>query len=140
MAVRHTAVKDRSAAAKAQSDGVEQKVVALAEQLGGFVGTVTAKADGWLDRAALRKEVARIRDSAANLLEQMNRAVEAPAPPAPPPAAAPKVRASRGGVDAPGKRHRKPPPQKRLDTRMGEPVGKKMGQKNFKNRIRSGRG
>lgn len=38
---------------------------------------------------------------------------------------------SRGLVDAPGKRHRKPPPQVKVDKRMGEPVGKQMGQKQF---------
>ena len=36
---------------------------------------------------------------------------------------------SRGPVDAPGKRHRKPLPSDRIDKQMGEPVGKKMGQK-----------
>jgi hypothetical protein len=43
-----------------------------------------------------------------------------------------KDRASRGPVDAPGKRHRKPPPQERIDKRMGEPVGKQLGQKSAK--------
>lgn len=52
-------------------------------------------------------------------------------------AAAP--RPSRGAVDAPGKRHRKPPPQERLDKRMGEPVGKKMGQKGEKRPARGTR-
>jgi hypothetical protein len=42
------------------------------------------------------------------------------------------TRAGRGPVDAPGKRHRKPPPQERLDKRMGEPIGKQMGQKSAK--------
>jgi len=46
------------------------------------------------------------------------------------------TRASRGPVDAPGKRHRKPLPQERLDKRMGEPVGKQMGQKSSKGRGR----
>lgn len=50
------------------------------------------------------------------------------------------ARASRGAVDAPGKRHRKPPPQERIDRRMGEPVGKKMGQKQFKVGKSRGRG
>jgi hypothetical protein len=49
-------------------------------------------------------------------------------------------RRSRGPVDAPGKRHRKPLPQERLDEKMGEPTGKKMGQKNFQGGRRSGRG
>jgi hypothetical protein len=45
---------------------------------------------------------------------------------------APKAaRPPRGPVDAPGKRHRKPPPQERVDRMMGEPKGKKMGQKSF---------
>jgi hypothetical protein len=56
------------------------------------------------------------------------------------PTVAAPTRPSRGAVDAPGKRHRKPPPQERLDTRMGEPVGKQMGQKSVKNRMRSGGG
>jgi hypothetical protein len=54
--------------------------------------------------------------------------------PTPPPAA----RASRGPVDAPGKHHRKPPPQERIDKLMGEPIGKQMGQKSVKTRGRGG--
>ncbi|HET9833636.1 MAG TPA: hypothetical protein VFP91_18070 [Vicinamibacterales bacterium] len=49
------------------------------------------------------------------------------------------TRVSRGPVDAPGKRHRKPLPPERLDTRLGEPTGKQMGQKNAKNVGRGGR-
>jgi len=54
--------------------------------------------------------------------------------------AAPAKRVSRGEVDAPGKQHRKPPPQERMDKRMGEPEGKKMGQKSAKMDRRRGRG
>ena len=50
------------------------------------------------------------------------------------------IRATRGPVDAPGKRHRKPPPQEQIDKRMGEATGKQMGQKNVKNGMRRGRG
>jgi hypothetical protein len=152
MAVRK-AEKARSEVEKTTVD-LEPRVVALAEQLGGFLGRVQAKADGWLDNDALRRQVAKIRDGAADLLRHVNRASAAarasatklaspkrqgreggkPAPGA----AAPQARASRGPVDAPGKRHRKPPPQERIDKRMGEPVGKKMGQKQFK--LGKGRG
>ena len=45
---------------------------------------------------------------------------------------------SRGPVDAPGKRHRKPLPQEPIDKRLGEPRGKKMGQKNAKTGRRGG--
>ena len=47
---------------------------------------------------------------------------------------------SRGPVDAPGKRHRKPPPLDPIDKRMGEPRGKQMGQKSVKTGWRGGRG
>jgi hypothetical protein len=50
------------------------------------------------------------------------------------------TRRSRGPVDAPGKRHRKPPPQEPIDKRMGEPRGKQMGQKSVKSGWRGGRG
>ncbi len=54
------------------------------------------------------------------------------------PTATPAARISRGPVDAPGKHHRKPPPQERIDRLMGEPTGKKMGQKSVKTRGRGG--
>ena len=56
------------------------------------------------------------------------------------PTATSATRSDRGLVDAPGKRHRKPPSQERIDKQMGEPRGKQMGQKNFKSGRRSGRG
>jgi hypothetical protein len=49
------------------------------------------------------------------------------------------TRVSRGPVDAPGKRHRKPLPQEPIDKRMGEPRGKQMGQKNANRADRGGR-
>jgi hypothetical protein len=49
------------------------------------------------------------------------------------------TRVSRGPVDAPGKRHRKPLPQEPIDKRLGEPRGKQMGQKNYKTGRRGGR-
>ena len=50
------------------------------------------------------------------------------------------TRPGRGLVDAPGKHHRKPLPQERIDPRMGEPKGKQMGQKSVKAGYRRGRG
>lgn len=50
------------------------------------------------------------------------------------------TRRSRGPVDAPGKRHRKPPPQEPIDKRMGELRGKQIGQKSVKTGRRGGRG
>ena len=144
MAVRK-AEKPQSETEKTTVD-LEPRVVALAEQLGGFLGRVQAKADGWLDNEALRSQVAKIRDGAADLLKHVNRASQAARraaanyAPGATDAAAPQPRASRGPVDAPGKRHRKPPPQERIDKRMGEPVGKKMGQKQFKVGKSRGRG
>jgi hypothetical protein len=146
---------NKTAKKQSTSGETEAKVVELAEQLGRFLGTVRGKADGWLENDTLSREITRIRDGASELLAHVNRASEsarqavtgakpekagpvvagpaarkAAAKPKPSTVVAPKP--SRGAVDAPGKKHRKPPPQERLDKRMGEPVGKQMGQKNFK--------
>ena len=139
-------------AVKTNAGDTEARVVALAEQLGWFLGTVQGKAEGWLDRDVLRKEVAKIRDGAAQLLQHVDAATrsavmengrpKAAAKPDAKAAAKPEaqkatksaaldVKPSRGLVDAPGKKHRKPPPQERINKRMGEPVGKQMGQKQF---------
>ena len=74
------AAKGKAATAKTTSgsatgaQGLESGVVKLAEQLGWFVGTVQAKADGWLDKEALKQQMTQIRDGAAQMLEQVNRA------------------------------------------------------------------
>jgi hypothetical protein len=128
----------------------QAQVVALAEQLGWFLGTARAKADTWLQREDVRKQVTRLRDGATELLQHIDAAVRAAqleatrpkagakpkAAKAPrPKSAALRVTPSRGAVDAPGKRHRKPPPQVKLTPamrRMGEPEGRQMGQKSYK--------
>jgi hypothetical protein len=46
-------------------------MVVFAEQLGRIVGTVQAKAEGWLDRDALNAQISTVRDSAAELLNQL---------------------------------------------------------------------
>ena len=53
------------------ADAMEQRVVAFAEQLGRIAGTLQANAEGWLDREALIKQIASVRDSATELLEQL---------------------------------------------------------------------
>ena len=200
MAARKTSGKARSNAGEATGDVVEQKVVALAEQLGWLLGTVRGKADGWLESDAVRTEVTRIHDGAAELMEQVHRATAsaqkaaasattsarnaastvgtsarnvvanartsakqavagaskstkqavlvagtaarnaAKTAKASTPVVVTVAKPSRGAVDAPGKRHRKPPPQESINKRMGEPVGKQMGQKSFQVGKSRGRG
>jgi hypothetical protein len=140
MAVRKTAGKNSSGAGK--KSAAEQRVVKLAEQLGWFLGTASAKAEGWIGNPKVRNELTSIRDGAAKLLQHIDAAARAavmesarPKAAAKPGSAALNVKPSRGAVDAPGKRHRKPPPQVKLTPamkRMGEPTGKQAGQKNFK--------
>jgi hypothetical protein len=121
-------------------DLIEQRLVAFADQLGVFVATVRAKGESSLDRIVLTAELGRIRDSAVDLLAHLARE-DTPEQKTPAiPTAATVAPRSRGPVDAPGKRHRKPQPQERIDKRMGEPRGKQMGQKHFKIGRRSGRG
>jgi hypothetical protein len=94
-------------------DGLEERVLAFAEQLGRIAGTVQAKTAGWMDGDALKKELARVRDGAAELLEQLTADASTPVAvrtrtggPAPR-----KTRGRSGGiVDAPGKKHRRPMP------------------------------
>src|SRR5438132_472473 len=128
-----------SGASESASDGVEERLNAFAGQLGTLVGTVQAKAEGWLDRRNLAKEIRRIRDGASELLAHVIPAETAQAKTAAPRSTA-AARRGRGPVDAPGKRHRKPPPQEQIDKKMGEPRGKQMGQKTAKNVRRGGRG
>jgi hypothetical protein len=87
-------------------------VVARAEQLGRIAGTFQARAEGWMDRAALTKQIASVRDTAAELLEQLAGGATKPSTRVPAAAAAPRNTKGRSGgvVDAPGKKHRKPMP------------------------------
>ena len=53
------------------TDSMENRMLAFAEQLGRIVGTVQAKAEGWLDRDALNAQISTVRDSASELLNQL---------------------------------------------------------------------
>jgi hypothetical protein len=74
-----------------------------------------------------------------NDLDRLNRKSPLPRKTAAKQTATSAMRVSRGPVDAPGKRHRKPLPQEPIDKRMGEPRGKQSGQKNAKTGRRGGR-
>jgi hypothetical protein len=111
-------------------DAIELRVVALAEQLGRLIGTVQAKADGWMDAPGLQKQVTRIRDGAAGLLVQLGagpnpRGIKS-AVKAGVRATAAKAGGGRSGgmVDAPGKKHRKPAPRTRSVKHSDEMIPK----------------
>ena len=91
-------------------EGVEERLLAFAEQLGRIAGTVQAKTAGWMDSDTLKKELARVRDGAAELLQQLT--ADAPAAAENRLTAEAAIRPSRGRsggiVDAPGKKHRPP--------------------------------
>jgi hypothetical protein len=93
-------------------DGLEERLLAFAEQLGRIAGTVQAKAAGWMDGDALTKELAGVRDGAAALLQQLTAGAPAVPDSKPTAGAAPgRSRGRSGGiVDAPGKKHRPPLP------------------------------
>jgi hypothetical protein len=71
-------------------------------------------------------------------LDRLNRTRPLPRSTAAKQTATSATRVSRGPVDAPGKHHRKPPPQESIDKRLGEPRGKQMGQKNVRTGRRGG--
>ena len=110
-----TTTSAESAGPALAADVMEQRVVAFAEQLGRIVGTVQARAEGWMDREALNKQIASVRDSASELLDQLkttvSKAAAATKTTANAAAASTKKARSGGVVDAPGKKHRKPTPK-----------------------------
>jgi hypothetical protein len=95
-----------------RADAMERRVAALAEQLGRVVGTIQARTGGWKDRKALSRQIVRVRDGAAHLLQQLAGGEDTPrGSKTGTKAARPRAAArSRGPVDAPGKRHRPKPP------------------------------
>jgi hypothetical protein len=148
---KRKAAKKPAAAPKTKSERAEPTVIVLAEKLGTFLGRATKKADAVLANPTVRQRAGQIRDGATALVKQVNRAgavvakTVAKAKPAAKktskaqPAKTTKGR-SGGVVDAPGKRHRKPPPQEPINKRLGEVTGKKAGQKQFKVGKSRGRG
>lgn len=107
---RNSITAPTSSSGTARTDGLEERVLAFAEQLGRIAGTVQAKTAGWMDGDTLKIEIARVRDGAADLLQQLT----ADAPPVeenrPTVGTAPRGSRARSGgmVDAPGKKHRPP--------------------------------
>ena len=95
------------------TDAVEQKVVALAEQMGRLIGTVQAKAEGWLDPQYMRDQLTRIQDGATDLLSHLGITAGQSGESARQPPVRPSRGRSGGKVDAPGKKHRPPPPSTR---------------------------
>jgi hypothetical protein len=90
---------------------MEERVLAFAEHLGRIAGTVQAKAEGWMDRDALTKQIASVRDGAAELLGQLASGTTKASRRNPAAMALGKAKGRSGGVvDAPGKKHRKPMP------------------------------
>lgn len=100
-----------SAAGATTAAGIEQRVMAFAEQLGRMAGTLQAKADGWIDRDALNRQVNSLRDGAAELLEHFAAGAAKASKKQPAPAARKATEGRSGGtVDAPAKKHRKSAP------------------------------
>jgi len=121
--------RGKPAASGNNPEGLEQNVLKFAEQLGWLVGTVQAKSEGWLDRRALSAQVERIRDSAADLMKQLqpdgsrgskgskgSRGSTGSTVKALP--------GNRGPVDGTGKRHRPAPPSVRGAKHSDERVAK----------------
>ena len=93
------------------ADTMEQRVAAFAEQLGRNRRDVAREGRRrWLDREAPTKQIASVRDSAAELLEQLADSAMKASKSNPVATAALDTTKGRSGgvVDAPGKKHRKP--------------------------------
>ena len=111
MAKRDSGNPSKTETASPMTEDMEQRVLAFAEQLGRIVGTVQAKTEGLVDREALNRQIASVRDSASELLDQLKMTVtKATGTAKKAVASAPAKSKGRGPVDAPGKTHRKPMP------------------------------
>jgi hypothetical protein len=128
----------------AAADAIEQRVMAFAEQLGRMVGTIQAKADGWLDGEALPRQIATIRDEAAHLLDQLTGGAKKATKRATAAAAAARQAGkgrSGGVVDAPGKKHRKTAPaDPQAKTARSQADKMRMAKTMVKTHRRRGRG
>jgi len=125
------------------ADVLEERMVAFAEQLGRIAGTVHAKAAGWMDGDELKKELARVRDGAADLLQRLTPDAPAVAENRSTAGAAPRRSRARSGgiVDAPGKKHRPPTPTDPSANRAGSQAAKMRAAKTMaKTPRRRGRG
>jgi hypothetical protein len=128
--------------------GVEQRLMALAEQLGRVGGTVQNRAESLMDREALKNQIASVRDGAADLLEQLAGGAKKPQSKktAPKKAGAAPARSqakgrSGGVVDAPGKKHRKPLPSAPVAVKASSQAAKVQAVKTMvKTPRRRGRG
>jgi hypothetical protein len=92
------------------SDAMEERVVAFAEQLGRMVGTVQARAEGWMETERLSAQIAGVRDAAAELLERLGGGATRISKKKPATVRGGREARSGGVVDAPGKKHRRPIP------------------------------
>ena len=124
------------------ADMLENRVVAFAEQLGRIAGTVHAKAEGWMDGDALKKELARVRDGAADLLQRLTADTQDVAENRPAAGSTRRSRGRSGGtVDAPGKKRRPPTPADPSANRAGSQAAKMRDAKTMvKTSRRRGRG
>src|SRR5690349_5155267 len=73
-----------NASGATMGEALEQRVMAFAEELGRIAGTFHAKAEGWMDREALTKQITSVRDGAAELLQQLAGAATQSPPRVPP--------------------------------------------------------
>ena len=123
---------------------LEQNVIALAEQLGRFIGTAQRTADGLIDRESITEQVTRIRDEASALLDHISESIESGSaaarkrPQAKSQAAAKPRGRSGGAVDAPGKKHRTRPPSARGAKHSDERIAKIAGAKTMRRGQRRG--
>jgi hypothetical protein len=132
-----------NASAAPADSALEQRLLAFAEQVGRIAGTVQARAEGWMDREALSRQMATVRDGAAEILAHLGGG-EAKRP-AKARRAAPvrtNVKGRSGGVvDAPGKKHRKPAPDDPTAKKAASQAGKmRLAKSMIKTNRRRGRG
>ena len=134
--------ESRAAAPAPTSDSaVEQKLIALAEQMVRLIGTVQAKTEGWLDRRNLEESLTRIREGASDVLAHLTpRTGETQTGDQRSEPRASNA-ADAGGLEdpahAPGKKHRQPAPSARGVKHSDQRVAKMRNAEEVRRRRKS---
>ena len=105
---------------------LSEQAIALAEQLGRIAGTIEGTAESWMNRQQLADQLARVRDSATQMLEGLTRGVKKGRKASK--AKGAKAAAARtrqaDPAHAPGKRRKKPAPTMRGVKKSDERIPK----------------
>src|SRR5262245_35302223 len=116
------AINDKKTEASARE--FRSQAVLLAEQLGRLAGTLEGTAETWLNRAAPKEQLTRVREGVNELIESLIDGAASGREAAKQRGANRPIQPNVDAAHAPGKRHRKPAPSLRGAKKSDESIPK----------------